>query len=60
MTTILNNGRIVLAHVDGRAKTYANRTAAQRAADKIGGSIWQSMGGPVFFVTPSVDTIACA
>lgn len=60
MTTILNNGRVVLAHADGRAKTYANRTAAQKAADKIGGSIWQSMAGPVFFVTPPVEAIACA
>jgi len=54
-TVKLTNGRTVLAKFsDGRlcAKTYANRTQAEQAAAKIGGTVHHDMRYRPFYVCP--------
>ena len=55
LTTRLNSGRVVLArrsttHGDICARTYANRTQAERAAAKFGGCVIQPGFSRVFYV----------
>lgn len=52
---VLNNGRVVLAKVykgDLCALTYANRTQAQRMADRIGGDVLHFAYSGPFYVAP--------
>jgi hypothetical protein len=47
----LNTGVEVLARPDGQHYGYANRTQAQKRADKVDGYVW-NRGGQVFYVIP--------
>ena len=59
MTTILNNGTVVMAKADGSAKVFGNKTAAQKVADRIGGTVCQGgMFSRGFYVRPSETSIA--
>jgi hypothetical protein len=53
ITTKLRNGVTVLGKLykgETYAKTYANRTQAEKAAAAVGGQVIQPRLGPVFFV----------
>lgn len=67
--THLNDGTKVLGLTDknGRvwAKTYANRTQANKAAEKarmagFSAFVWQPRVGPVFYVVWDIDAAAAA
>jgi len=53
LTSKLNSGVVVLAKSTPTgvfAKTFANKTQAARAAEKVGGEVIQPRLGPVFYV----------
>ena len=53
ITTKLRNGVTVLGKLykgDVMAKTYPNRTQAEKAAAAVGGQVIQPRLGPVFYV----------
>lgn len=61
-TVKLPNGRTVTAKFsDGRlsAKTYANRTAAEQAAARIGGTVLKGFGRPFYVAPPVKACVVC-
>lgn len=60
MTTILRNGTVVMAKKDGTAKIFVNKTAAQKVADQVGGTVYEPMimFSRGFYVRPAASSIA--
>lgn len=52
ITTKIKTGKTVLAHEDGRAKTYTNRAQAERVVNglTVRARVYQSPTSRVFFV----------